>query len=164
IKAFTGRGERIGWSESDTGQYDKIYKTDLGHGAALIVSRKVVGEVGLMPEVYFLYYEEHDWCEQVKRKGYDMYYVGTSRVIHKESVSTGGDESYLKVHYLHRNRLLFMRRNFHGFPYFVGVVFLFLFSIPKKTIFYLRKGKLTLIKALFNGIAWNFTNPKIENT
>ena len=73
ISEFTGRGDRLGLSEIDRGQYDRTYKTGLGHGAALIVPRKVVDEVGLMPELYFLYYEEHDWCEQIKRKGYSMY-------------------------------------------------------------------------------------------
>ncbi len=164
IKALTGRGKRIGLFEQDSGQYDYIRRTDLGHGAALMVRRSVIDKVGLMPELYFLYYEEHDWCEQVKRAGYDMYYVGTSSVIHKESMSTGGDYSYLKVHYLNRNRLLFMRRNFTGFAYLVGLVFLFMFSIPKKIIMYLGKGKPTLIKALVVGIAWNLTNPKVKNT
>jgi GT2 family glycosyltransferase len=27
-----------------------------------------------MPECYFLYYEELDWSEQIKRKGYKIYY------------------------------------------------------------------------------------------
>ena len=116
-----------------------------------------------MPEMYFLYYEEHDWCEQIKRKGYEMFFVGTSSVIHKESVSTGGDESYLKVHYLNRNRLLFMRRNFHGFPFVIGIIFLFLFALPKKVLLYLSRGNLNLVKALINGIAWNLSNPKIGN-
>lgn len=164
IKPLTGRGRRIGLFEQDSGQYDHIGKTDLGHGAALMIRRSVIDEVGLMPELYFLYYEEHDWCEQVKRKGYQMFYVGSSSVIHKESMSTGGDDSYLKVHYLNRNRLLFMRRNFKGLAYLVGVVFLFMFAIPKKIITYLGRGKPTLIKALFDGIAWNLSNPKIKNT
>lgn len=160
IQPFTGRGKRIGLFEQDNGQYDRIEKTGLGHGAALIVRRSVIDEVGLMPEMYFLYYEEHDWCEQVKRRGYDMYYIGTSSVIHKESMSTGGDESYLKVHYLNRNRLLFMRRNFSGLAYLGGVLFLFIFAIPKKVVTYLGKGKLDLVRALYDGISWNLSNPK----
>ncbi len=162
INAVTGRGKRLGWNETDEGQYDKIYKTDLGHGAALMIPRRVIDEVGLMPEVYFLYYEEHDWCEQVKRKGYRMYYVGTSSVIHKESVSTGGDESYLKVHYLNRNRLLFMRRNFQGVPYFIGLMFFFLLAMPKKCLLYLWRGNVHLMRAVVEGIVWNFSHPKVD--
>ncbi len=51
-----------------------------------------------------------------------MYYIGTSHLLHKESVSTG-KESPLKVYYMTRNRLLFMRRNFFGMPYLLGLLF-----------------------------------------
>src|SRR5258706_1619812 len=160
ISALTGRGKRLGLMESDNGEYDRTYKTDLGHGAAMIVPRDVMNRVGLLPEVYFLYYEEHDWCEQIKRHGYSMYYVGTTKILHKESVSTGGDESYLKVYFINRNRLLFMRRNSSGLPLMLGISFFFLISIPKKMSSYLLKGKFNLVKALWNGIYWNLTNFK----
>ena len=155
INALTGRGKRLGLFEQDHGQYDKIYKTDLGHGAALIVPRKVVDETGMMPEIYFLYYEEHDWTEQVKRKGYSMYYIGTAKILHKESVSTGGDESPLKVYYLTRNRILFMRRNFSGLPFLSGLLFFTFFSTPKSILKYAVKGKFNLVSAFLRGIGWN---------
>jgi GT2 family glycosyltransferase len=157
ISPFTGRGKCLGIYEKDAGQYDKCYETDLGHGAALIVSRKAVELAGLMPEVYFLYYEEHDWCEIVKRKGFKMYFIGTSKVIHKESVTTG-PESPLKVYYMTRNRLIFMRRNFSGLPFYFGLLFFTFFSIPKNTITYLMKGKNELLKSFYRGISWNLSN------
>lgn len=155
---FLGRGDRIGLHEEDHGQYNKTYKTEYGHGAALIIPRKVVDKVGEMPEVFFLYYEEHDWCENVKRHGYSMYYIGISSVLHKESMSTGGDESYLKVYYLNRNRLLFMRRNFSGLKLMAGVVYFYLISVPKNTLKYFIKGKLKLAKAILQGAGWNLVN------
>ena len=157
---FLGRGDRIGLHEEDHGQYDKTYKTEYGHGAALIVPKKIVDEAGEMPEVFFLYYEEHDWCERVKRRGYNMYYIGTSSVLHKESMSTGGDESYTKVYYLNRNRLLFMRRNFSGLKLVAGVLYFYIISVPKNTLKYLLKGKTKLAKGILKGAAWNLTHGK----
>jgi GT2 family glycosyltransferase len=162
ISPLTGRGKRIGLFETDHGQYDTTHITGLPHGAALIMPRKVVDETGLMPELYFLYYEEHDWCEQVKRKGYSMQYVGTTRILHKESVSTGGDESPLKVYYLTRNRLLFMRRNFSGVPFISGLIFFILISTPKNLLKYLVKGNFSLFTDYIRGVAWNLTNRKTE--
>jgi GT2 family glycosyltransferase len=156
---FLGRGNRIGLHEEDRGQYDKNYRTEYGHGAALIVPAKVVKEVGEMPEVFFLYYEEHDWCEMVKRHGYNMYYIGVSSVIHKESMSTGGDESPLKVYYLNRNRLLFMRRNFNGLKLIAGVLYYYSIAFPKNLLTYLVKGKPQLAKAIWRGAIWNLSNP-----
>jgi len=160
ISAYTGRGKCLGIYEPDSGQYDRNYETDLGHGAALIIPRKVVDQVGLMPEVYFLYYEEHDWCEIVKRAGYKTYFLGVSKVIHKESATTG-NESPLKTYYMTRNRVIFMRRNFSGMPYFLGILFFVLFSIPKNTISYLIKGKRKLLASFYKGIFWNLTNFKV---
>lgn len=161
ISPYTGRGKRLGLFEEDKGQYDKCYKTDLGHGAALIIPRQIIDKVGPMPELFFLYYEEHDWCEQVKRAGYTMYYLGNSKILHKESVSTGGDESPLKVYYLTRNRILFMRRNFSGIPYFAGLLFFLLISVPKNTLKYLVKGKTKLLSSFYRGIVWNLLNYKL---
>lgn len=161
INAFTGRGSRIGLFEKDNGQYDSCYKTDLGHGAALIVPRKIIDEVGLMPELYFLYYEEHDWCEMVKRAGYNMYYIGNSKILHKESVSTG-NESPLKTYYLTRNRLIFMRRNFKGMPLLTGIIFFFLISIPKNTLYYALKNQFHLLKAFFRGVTWNILHKAVS--
>ncbi len=152
---FLGRGHRIGLHEEDHGQYDETYQTVYGHGAALIVPKKVVEEVGEMPEEFFLYYEEHDWCEHVKRRGYNMYYIGTSSVLHKESMSTGGDESYTKVYYLNRNRLLFMRRNFSGLKLIAGVLYFYIISVPKNTIKYALKGKMRLARGILKGAMWN---------
>jgi len=158
ISPFTGRGKRLGLNEEDHGQFDMNYKTDLGHGAALIIPKKTVDIVGLMPEVYFLYYEEHDWTEQIKRAGFYMYYIGNSKIIHKESMSTGGDESPLKVFYMTRNRILFMRRNSSFLSFLVGITFFIFTSIPKHCIKFLMKGKLLLLNAYFRGIAWNIFN------
>lgn len=160
ISPYTGRGKCLGIHELDVGQYDLNYETDLGHGAALIVPRKVVETVGLMPEIYFLYYEEHDWCEIVKRAGFKMHFLGTSKIIHKESATTGND-SELKTYYMTRNRVIFMRRNFFGVPYLFGILFFTFFSVPKNTISFLLKGKGKLLASFYKGILWNLTNFKV---
>ena len=161
IHPLTGRGLRPGLFEKDKGQYDANYETDLGHGAALIIPKKIADLVGPMPELYFLYYEEHDWCEQVKRMGYTMYYIGESYIIHKESISTGGDESPLKVYYMTRNRILFMRRNSSGLSLFIGLLFFILAATPKSLFKYLLAGKPRLMKPFLSGIWWNVITRKI---
>lgn len=158
INPLTGRGKRLGLFEPDQGQYDKVYPTDLPHGAALIVPRYVIDKIGPMPEIYFLYYEEHDWCEQARKAGYPMWYVGTSSIIHKESVSTGGAESYLKVYYLNRNRILYLRRNYSGLTLFAGIMFYLALAFPKNILKYTLNRQWHLLKALKDGLAWNLQN------
>jgi GT2 family glycosyltransferase len=162
INSFTGRNSMIGCRTKDEGQYDVISKTNYAHGGGMMVSRKVIDEVGLMPEVYFLYYEEFDWCEQIKRKGFNIYYQYKSLIYHKESMSVG-KESTLKTFYLNRNRILFMRRNLKGLSFFGFAFYYTFFTLPKNTISFLFKKETDHLKAFWKGLMWNLSNFNLKN-
>lgn len=59
-------------------------------GASLMVRRRVVEQIGLMDEGYFLYYEETDYCRRAWRAGWRCRLVQESVVTHLEGASTGG--------------------------------------------------------------------------
>jgi GT2 family glycosyltransferase len=157
INPLTGRNKRLGSMEKDNGQHDVLRETDLAHGCAMMVPRRVIDTVGMMPELFFLYYEEIDWCETIKRNGFKIYYVPASRVFHKESMSVGKN-STLKTYYMTRNRLLFMRRNSSGFSKMIAMMFFLFFAIPKNMITYLAQRETAHIKAFWRGCAWNVTH------
>lgn len=160
MNKWTMRNSGIGFKEKDMGQHDTLTTTEYAHGAAMMLPKRVIDEVGLMPELYFLYYEELDWAEMVKRAGYKLYYQPACFVLHKDSVSTGGEDSPMKVYYLTRNRLLFARRNFNGLPLVFSSLFFLGAAVPKGVFKYLLKGKLTHLSSLLKGAAWNFTHSK----
>ncbi len=157
ISPFTGRNRTIGQFEKDNGQHDEIKKTDYAHGAAMLIKREILNTVGYMPEEFFLYYEELDWCEQIKRAGYEIFYHPGSVVYHKESMSVG-QESPLKIHYIFRNRFLFMKRNFSGFKLFAFITYYMLIAIPKNIVKYLLINDIKAVKAIAKGLIWNFKN------
>lgn len=154
INPITGRGFSIGCFEKDNGQYDTACITSRAHGAAMMFSREALNNVGLMAEIYFLYYEEMDYSERFKRAGYEIWYEPASKVWHKESMSTGKG-STLKSYYYGRNRLLYLRRNtrfaykFLMYPYFIFI------AIPKNKIDFIRKGEWKHLFAFIKGIWWN---------
>lgn len=154
INPYTGRGKRIGKYEEDSGQYNHTCETGLPHGAAMVVRRDAIEVAGLMPEEYFLYYEEYDWGRQIESLGYKLYYMGETHVVHKESMSVGKD-SPLKVYYMNRNRLLFLMRNYDGFTLFSGVAFYILFALPKSSLVYLVSGKFSHFTNLWRGVLWH---------
>ncbi|MBL7875054.1 MAG: glycosyltransferase family 2 protein [Cyclobacteriaceae bacterium] len=158
INPYTGRGKQLGFLETDKGQFDTCYETGWGHGAALIVPRRVIEKIGPMPELYFLYYEEIDWGESAKRNGFQVHFVGTSRIIHKEAISMGGNESETKAYYMTRSRLLYMRRNSSGLPKFTGLLFFFMITVPKQTFEYLIRGKFRLLRSFYKGIGGYLVN------
>lgn len=157
INAYTIRSRAIGFAEKDNGQYEKDTVTAYAHGAAMMFSRKVVMELGLMSEAFFLYYEELDWGFRLRQAGYKIWYVHDSLIYHKESVTTG-KESPLKVYYLNRSRLLYMRRNVHGPTFGVSLLFQAFFAIPKNTLKYLFQGRPDLMRAYHRAIAWHLKN------
>lgn len=158
INPWTGRNKWIGNMQKDSGQYDSSRETDLAHGAAMMVPRKVIAEAGLMPEIYFLYYEELDWCEMIKRAGYSCYYTAGSTVYHKESMSVG-KLSLLKTYYINRNRLLFIRRNFSGFRRLCSYLVFLLVALPKRALVHAWNGEWDHCVALWRGLTWNLKTP-----
>lgn len=157
VNPFTGRNKRVGFMEKDRGQHNTLKETDLAHGAAMMVPRRITEEVGMMPEFFFLYYEEIDWCESIKKAGYKIYFVPESRVYHKESMSVGKN-STLKTYYMTRNRLLFMRRNTSGLKKIFWVFFFLLFTLPKNVLTYIIGRDLQHGKAFWKGLVWNLTH------
>lgn len=160
INPYTGRGFAIGHNKKDGPAYDGSYRTYLAHGAAMMFSRAVVEQVGLMAELYFLYYEETDFCERVKRAGFEIWYCGASRVLHKESMSVG-KESPMKTYYLTRNRLIYTRRNTRGAEKITAVLFYYLIAFPKGLLRYALKGEWKLLQSLVKGVFWNLTHHDI---
>jgi len=154
INPFTGRGRALGSRERDDGKYDRIYETAYAHGAAMATSREVLKQVGLMDEEYFLYYEELDWTERIKKAGYQAYYYGKTYIIHKESMSVG-KESPLKTYYMNRNRLLFQRKNVSSFKLFISVAFFLLVSLPKSSLQFLIARKNNHLTSLWRGVLWH---------
>ena len=110
LSKITLRNMAIGCGEEDHGQYDIAHSTPYAHGAAMMVKREIIDKVGLMPECYFLYYEELDWSMMIRHAGYDIWYEPACTIYHKESQATG-QNSPLKSYYMTRNRLLFAKRN-----------------------------------------------------
>ncbi len=110
LSKITLRNMAIGCGEEDHGQYNTAHSTPYAHGAAMMVKREVIDKVGLMPECFFLYYEELDWSVMIRRAGYDIWYEPACTIFHKESQSTGQNSPF-KSYYMTRNRLLFAKRN-----------------------------------------------------
>ncbi len=156
---ITGRTHTIGSGEKDNGQHDQPQYTYGAHGCAMMVKKDVALKVGMFPEKFFLYYEEWDWSIRILRAGYNIYYQAKAKIYHKESLSVG-KESMLKLYYLNRNRILFMRRNCNPAQFILFVMFYTLATFPKMTIKFLFSGKMKAMKTYFKAVGWNFSHSK----
>ena len=79
----------------------------------MMIKQEVIEQIGLMPEIYFLYYEEMDWCTRMIDHGYQLWYEPHCTIYHKRKLQLWKD-SPLKTYYLTRNRLLYAWRTRRG--------------------------------------------------
>ncbi|MBM3672104.1 MAG: glycosyltransferase family 2 protein [Actinobacteria bacterium] len=127
-----GHGADRGYLEPDDGRFDAPEDVFAWCGAAVVLRREYVDDVGPMDERLFLYYEdlEHAW-RGAKRWRYR--YVPTSVVHHLHAASTG-EGSALKMHHEERNRLLVLTR--HATP---GMAWRAVLRHPLVTASYARR-------------------------
>ena len=151
LSKITLRNKSIGFGEQDNGQYDTPHPTPYAHGAAMMVKREIIEKVGMMPECYFLYYEELDWSMMIRRAGYEIWYEPACTIFHKESQTTG-QMSPLKTYFITRNRLLFAQRNAQKDTKYLTYVYLIIVVATKDISFHLLRGKFNLTCAVIKGI------------
>lgn len=151
LSPITIRNQAIGFGEEDKGQYNTPHQTPYAHGAAMMLKREVIAKVGLMPECYFLYYEELDWSMMITRAGYEIWYDPACTIYHKESQSTG-QNSPLRTYYITRNRLLLVKRNWSGFTKYMSYCYLTLVVATRDILKYILQGQFRLTGAVIKGI------------
>ncbi|MBO7047176.1 MAG: glycosyltransferase family 2 protein [Prevotella sp.] len=162
LTRITVRNKSIGFGEEDKGQYDTPHSTPYAHGAAMIIRKEVIDKVGLMPECYFLYYEELDWSIMITQGGYEIWYDPTCTIYHKESQTTG-QNSPLRTYYITRNRLLLVKRNWKGPTKYLSYLYLICIVAPRDYFKHLTSVKLELCNAILKGI-YAFIKSSFGNT
>lgn len=104
------RGRIFFTLEDDHGQYDDETDIFWATGAAIVLRRSALDEVGLLDEQFVLHMEEIDLCWRLQRAGYVIRAVPTSEVYHIGGGSLPrGDVR--KVYYNFRNSLLMLYKN-----------------------------------------------------
>lgn len=85
--------------------YEKGQPFPIDHplGAALMVRRSVLEEVGLLDEGFFMYCEEIDWCLRIKRAGWKILCDPGVEIVHYVGRSTSQFREKMYVE-LHRSR------------------------------------------------------------
>ena len=146
------RNHAIGFNEEDQGQYDTAHPTPYAHGAAMLIRRDAINKVGLMPECYFLYYEELDWSMMFARAGYQIWYEPGCTIYHKESQATG-QNSPLRTYFLTRNRLLIVRRNPQEFNKPLAYIYLIGIVALRDILKYSLSARFDLMKATLKGLS-----------
>ena len=79
-------------------------------GCCMLMKTSLVEEIGFLPEEYFMYYEDVDFCAKVQQKGYKIGVCLSSIIYHKESAASGGGENPFAIEWNTRNRIIFINK------------------------------------------------------
>jgi N-acetylglucosaminyl-diphospho-decaprenol L-rhamnosyltransferase len=74
------------------GGFDHAHErhADFVMGAAMLVRREAIDEVGPLDEDFFLFSEETDWCYRFARAGWDVLFTPQAEVVHVSGAVHGG--------------------------------------------------------------------------
>jgi GT2 family glycosyltransferase len=91
--------------------YDAPVAVDAVLGACLVVRREVLERVGLLPEQYFFFLEETDWCRAIRAAGFGVWHLPDVHVTHVHgATSKKRDPARTRIEY-HRSLYRFFLEN-----------------------------------------------------
>ncbi|MGY5850392.1 glycosyltransferase family 2 protein [Salegentibacter sp. F14] len=99
------------------------FDIDYIDGSCILINSRAIEDVGFLPEEYFLYFEETDWCSRAKKRGYKLAVNSHAIVYNLTSIKK---ETF--HYYFMRNRLIFSKKFHPNFNkvrrYYLNLVFL----------------------------------------
>lgn len=108
--------------------WDKPAQIEVVSGAFFFARRKVLDEVGLLDEDFFMYGEDIDLSYRILKGGYENWYLPI-KILHYKGESTQ-KSSFRYVHVFYDAMLIFFRKHYSHLS--------ILISIPVKTAVYLK--------------------------
>ena len=132
-------------SNSDT----ELIENDYAPLCCSLISSEVFANVGLLPEPYFIYTEDVDFCLRMKANGYRIVTDTNITVEHAASSSSGGVHNPVTNYYVARNRWILRRqfasiRSYRFLPAYASWV-------VKRTLLALAKNRPDGAKAVLEG-------------
>jgi len=132
-------------------KYDRQRDVDQVMGAALLVRRSVLDELGGMDEAFFMYYEEVDLCYRAKQAGWRIVFLPEAVITHTGGRSTGQIPVKRRIMTL-RSVLTFLRKHRgRGSTRLFSLVFKP--AVVLQDVYHLAMGLLTMAYGVvtFNG-------------
>jgi N-acetylglucosaminyl-diphospho-decaprenol L-rhamnosyltransferase len=72
--------------------HDREREVDWAVGAALLLRREAIEEIGALDESFFMYVEDLEWCHRARSRGWEVWFTPDSVVVHVGNAS--GEQKY----------------------------------------------------------------------
>jgi hypothetical protein len=136
----------------DEGQWEEPLDIDDAPFCAVLLKRELLDTIGLPNEVFFLYYEDRDFCRRARLAGFRLRLAPAAHMWHVVSASSGGSDSPAERYWMARSGVLFFRKNMDMRSRWFIVIPWRAASAFRTTWRLLRKGRFSSIKAYWLGL------------
>lgn len=92
---------------------DQSYEVEAISGSFMFFRRRVLDDVGLLDESFFMYGEDLDWCFRIREAGWKIYYVPDTKIIHFKGESSKKSNIDLILQF-YRAMKLFVEKHYHN--------------------------------------------------
>ena len=163
IHKYSGKPVTIGSYVQDDGTYNATQQVDWISGCCILTKNAVFREIGILDDKFFALCEDVDWSLRVKKAGYTLQVVPSSRIYHAESASTTskvkGKEGYrspFRVFLNIRNHIYLLRK--HRDQYYVlSAIVSQAIKISAYCGYFILRGRWQKLKATLRGFREGIT-------
>ena len=134
---------------------DEIADIDYISGGSMFIHMSQLKIVGLLPEYYFLYWEETDWCYNALKKGSSLSVC--LEAICYDKISTTIGRGFLSDYFYTRNGLLFLKK--YKSVYLVSAMLSVIIRISIRIL----RGEMQRAKGMARGVIDFLTGTRYEN-
>ena len=109
----------IAKDEPDRGKFCEPYQVGWISGCGILLRRRLIEQIGMLDERFFIYWEETEWCLRAGKNGWKIMLVPQAKLWHK-GVQRGFSPKPSFYYYTTRNRFLSLSK--HHAPPIVWIV------------------------------------------
>lgn len=160
---FITKTTTIGENEVDQGQFDEPKETDWITGCCFLVRSRVINDIGLLDQRFFIYHEDVDWSLKIRNRGLKMFYEPKSVIFHETGMSDKNHGSHNEgnvspfSHYMGvKNHLFLVRRYAKGIN-LIGSWSYQLIKLSGYLVYFALRGRYMKFKFVLKGISDGLT-------
>ena len=138
----------------DDGRSPHVLERDYFVGCIVLFSARMLKEIGLFDERFFLYYEDSDISLRARQAGYRLLLCPQAHGWHKVAVSSGGSDSPNERYWMARSSIIFFSTHTRGWRWAVVIPYRFasaLKTITRLTIGGKRESAVAYLRGLRHG-------------
>jgi GT2 family glycosyltransferase len=139
-------------------KFQSIFEVSFATGAAMMVERKLVDEIGLFESGFPFYYDDTLLSLKTWLAGKRVVTISEARVFHAGGEATRGELNYFTIFNLLRAKVCLIFDVCYKLTYLAKAIFIFAFSLQYDLIYSVFKRQPLAVSAHIHALGWVFRN------